>query len=64
MEELQKRITDVKELLQGINNAIQLGSDMALQGELNITQAEGIIQRAKEALRVSFFVFMQPRKEK
>ncbi|XP_050698804.1 laminin subunit gamma-1-like isoform X2 [Eriocheir sinensis] len=51
MEELQERIMDVKELLQGIKNAIGLGSDMALQGEHNITQAEGIIQRAREALR-------------
>lgn len=56
MEELQERITDVKELLQGIKNAIGLGSDMALQGEHNITQAEGIIQRAREALRVSFLM--------
>lgn len=53
MEELQERITAVKELLQQIKNAIRLGSDMALQGEHNITQAEGIIQLAREALRVS-----------
>lgn len=56
MEELEERIKGVKELLQGIRDAIGLGSDMALQGEFNITQAEGIIQRAREALRVSFIV--------
>lgn len=62
MEELQERIKGVKDLLQGIRDAIVLGSDMALQGEFNITQAEGIIQRAREALRVSFMVVPQDAK--
>lgn len=64
MEELEERIKGVRELLQGIKDAIGLGSDMALQGEFNITQAEGIIQRAREALRVSCFMWLHAQKLK
>lgn len=53
IEELEERIRDVRKLLGKIKSAINLGSDMALKGQYNITQAEGIIQRAQEALRVS-----------
>lgn len=51
IEELEERIGTVMKLLKEIRIAIGLGSDLALQGEFNITQAEGIIQRAQEALR-------------
>lgn len=51
--ELEARIKVVRELLGEIRSSIGLGSDMALKGEYNITQAEGIIQQAQEALRVS-----------
>lgn len=51
--ELEGRIKVVRDLLGEIRSAIGLGSDMALKGEYNITLAEGIIQQAQEALRVS-----------
>ncbi|XP_069161690.1 laminin subunit gamma-1 isoform X3 [Procambarus clarkii] len=50
IEELEKRINDVKELLNGIRRAVSRGAGLALLGEFNITQAEDIIQRAREAL--------------
>ena len=51
--ELEDRIRGVRQILKEIKGAIGIGSDMALQGEFNITQAEGIILQAQEALRVS-----------
>ncbi|KAK8729191.1 hypothetical protein OTU49_008671 [Cherax quadricarinatus] len=51
IEELEKRINDVKELLNGIRRAAGRGAGLALLGEFNITQAEDIIQRAREALQ-------------
>uniref|UniRef100_A0A0P4W2M2 Laminin subunit gamma-1 n=1 Tax=Scylla olivacea TaxID=85551 RepID=A0A0P4W2M2_SCYOL len=51
IEELEERIGTVVKLLKEIRTAIGLGSDLAVQGKFNITQAEGIIQRAQEALR-------------
>ena len=56
IEELEERIGTVMKLLKEIRTAIGLGSDFALQGEFNITQAEGIIQRAQEALRVRLWL--------
>ncbi|XP_071512701.1 laminin subunit gamma-1 isoform X2 [Panulirus ornatus] len=50
IEELDKRINGVKELLDGIQQAIIRGESLALMGQFNITQAEGIIQRAQKAL--------------
>lgn len=53
IEELEERINGVKEVLMGIRQAVGRGSDLATLGKLNITQAEDIIKRAREALTVS-----------
>lgn len=53
IEELEERINGVKEILVGIRQAVGRGSDLAILGKRNITQAEDIIKRAREALTVS-----------
>ncbi|XP_069998126.1 laminin subunit gamma-1 isoform X4 [Penaeus vannamei] len=50
IEELEERINGVKEVLMSIRQAVGRGSDLATLGKLNITQAEDIIKRAREAL--------------
>ncbi|CAL4069011.1 unnamed protein product [Meganyctiphanes norvegica] len=53
MSELAKRIKEVQGLLEGIHTAVNRGSDLANLGERNITEAEDIIARARDALRNS-----------
>lgn len=58
VEELNRQIAEVQKQLTRIWEAVGRGAGMARQGEQNITQAEDIIQRAREALSVSSSSFI------
>ena len=56
LADLKERIAAVQDLLKQIRDSVSNGRGLANSGEANIIEAEDIIQRCREALRVSFFI--------